>query len=253
MKTIKTYIVNLATSTARKEYMQELLGEYGFLEQEFVEAVDGRVFSQEERAQAFDDKTCYKRYGHDVKGGEVGCTLSHFKCYNKLAQSNEKFILIFEDDITIIRNLNNLDWSEVAEFMSVDEPRIMFLSGDYWYWDKKPFTRVFSAVGSYAYLINHAAAERILNKIQVPSNLADDWDVYKQLGVKLFAVHPYMVDANIADIPSEIEQEIFGNRKKNMALRYLLRTVYNGLIKRLLIHIGYFESKKRCNINTERQ
>lgn len=245
MNPIKTYIVNLATSIARKKYMQELLGEYSFLEQEFVEAVDGRLFSQEERAKVFDDKTCYKRYGHDVKGGEVGCTLSHLKCYNKLAQSNEKFALIFEDDITIMRNLNTLDWGKVAEFMSVDEPRIMFLSGDYWYWDKKPFTRVFSAVGSYAYLINHAAAEKIVNEILVPSNLADDWDVYKQLGVKLFAVHPYMVDANIADIPSEIEQEIFGNRKKNMALRYLLRTVYNGFIKRYLIFMNRFESKMR--------
>lgn len=245
MDSIKTYIVNLATSTARKEYMQELLGEYGFLEQEFVEAVDGRVFSQEERAQVFDDKTCYKRYGRYINGGEVGCTLSHFKCYNRLVQSNEKFALIFEDDVTIIRNLNTLNWSKVAEFMSVDEPRIMFLSGDYWYWDKKPFTRVFSAVGSYAYLINRAAAERIVNKISAPSNVADDWDVYKQLGVKLFAVHPYMVDANIADIPSEIQQDYWGNHKNKMSLKYLLRTLYVGAVKRYLGRKGHFESKIR--------
>lgn len=243
---IKTYIVNLVTSIARKKYMQELLGAYPFLKQEFVEAIDGRVFSQEERLKVFDDKTCYKRYGHDIKGGEVGCTLSHFKCYNKLAESKDKFVLILEDDITIMRDLNSLDWKAVTEFMSVDEPRIMFLSGDYWYLDKRPFTRVFSAVGSYAYFINKAAARRIVT-IKRPSNLADDWDVYKLLGVKLFAVHPYMIDANIADIPSEIEQEIFGNRKKNMAFKYLLRTIYNGLVKRYIIYKGHFESKIRKN------
>ena len=44
MNPIKTYIVNLATSTARKKYMQELLGGYGFFEQEFIDAVDGSVF-----------------------------------------------------------------------------------------------------------------------------------------------------------------------------------------------------------------
>ena len=201
---IKTYIVNLATSTARKEYMRDLLSEYGFLEQVFIEAVDGRVFSPEERERAFDDKACYRRYGRVINGGEVGCTLSHFKCYNRLAQSDERFVLILEDDVTIMRDLKELDWDKVTEFMSVDEPRIMFLSGDYWYWDKKPFTRVFSAVGSYAYFINKAAAQRIAI-IKKPSNVADDWDVYKQLGVKLFAVHPYMIDANIADIPSEIQ------------------------------------------------
>ena len=247
MNPIKTYVINIAKSTARKEYMQELLAKYDFLEQEFVAAVDGRVFSPEERSKAFDDKTCYKRYGHGVKGGEVGCTLSHFKCYNKLVQSNEKFALILEDDVTIIRDLSALDWGKVTEFMAVNEPRILFLSGDYWNWDKQPFARVFSAVGCYAYLINHAAAKRIVNKILIPSNLADDWDVYKQLGVKLFAVYPYMIDANIADIPSEIEQEIFGNRKENMSFKYLARTLYNGVIKRYLIHKGHFESKIRKN------
>lgn len=248
MDLIKTYIINLATSIARKKYMQELLGEYGFLEQVFVEAVDGRVFSQEERAKIFDEKVCYKRYGRHINGGEVGCTLSHFKCYNKLSQSNDKFVLILEDDVTIIRNLNILDWDKVIEFMSVDEPRIMFLSGDYWFWDRKLFTRVFSAVGSYAYFINYAAAERIVNKIRIPSNVADDWDVYKQFGVKLFAIHPYMIDANVADLPSEIQQDYWGNHKNKMSFRYMLRTLYNGIVKRYLIYSGRFESKIRNDI-----
>ena len=241
---INTYIVNLATSTARKEYMQELLNNYSYINPIFIEAVDGRVFSDEERKVSFDDKTCYKRYGRFINGGEVGCTLSHFKCYNKLAKSYNKFVLILEDDITIMRNLNELDWPGIMEFMSVDEPRIMFLSGDYWYWDKKPITRVFSAVGSYAYFINIAAAQRIV-KIKRPSNVADDWDVYKQMGVDLFAVYPYVIDANIADIPSEIQQDYWGNHKNKMSLRYILRTLYVGMIKRFLIRKGKFESKVR--------
>lgn len=246
MKPIRTYIVNLVTSTARKKYMQDLLSEYGFLEQEFIEAVDGRVFSPEERERVFDDKACYRRYGRVINGGEVGCTLSHFKCYNRLAQSDERFVLILEDDVTIMRNLKELDWDKVTEFMSVDEPRIMFLSGDYWYWDKKPFTRVFSAVGSYAYFINKAAAQRIAI-IKKTSNVADDWDVYKQLGVKLFAVHPYMIDANIADIPSEIQQDYWGNHKDKMSLRYVLRALYVGAVKRYLGKKGQFESKVRTD------
>lgn len=245
MSPIKTYIVNLATSTARKEYMQELLSTYDFLELEFVEAVDGRVFSPEERKTAFNDKDGHKRYGRCINGGEVGCTLSHFKCYKKLLQSNNRFVLILEDDVTIIRDLNSFDWEKVSEFMGVDEPRIMFLSGDYWFWDNKPFTRVFSAVGSYAYFINRAAAQIITRNITQPSNVADDWDVYKQLGVKLFAVHPYMIDANIANIPSDIQQDYWGNHKNEMSLKYVLRTLYVGAVKRYLGNKGQFESKVR--------
>lgn len=244
MYSINTYIVNLVTSTARKEYMLELLKTYSYINPTFIEAVDGRLFSTEEREKTFDDKTCYRRYGRLINGGEVGCTLSHFKCYKKLVSSNDKFVLILEDDVTIMRNLNELDWEMVAKFMSVDEPRIMFLSGDYWFWDKKPITRVFSAVGSYSYLINRSAAQRIV-QIKRPSNVADDWDVYKQLGVKLFAVYPYMIDANIADIPSEIQQDYWGNHKDKMSFKYIFRTLYVGLIKRYLGRKGHFESKVR--------
>lgn len=244
MNPIKTYVINLAKSIARKEYMQELLKTYQYINPFFIEAVDGRVFSPEEREAVFDDEISYKRYGRIINGGEVGCTLSHFKCYNKLAKSNDKFVLILEDDITIIRNLNELDWGRITEFMSVDEPRVMFLSGDYWYWDKKPITRVFCAVGSYAYFVNRAAAQ-IIVRINKPSNVADDWDVYKQLGVELFAVHPYMIDANITDIPSEIQQDYWGNHKDKMSLRYIFRAFYIGLIKRYLGHKGNFESKVR--------
>lgn len=245
MNKINAYIVNLATSTARKEYMQELLRAYSYINPVFIEAVDGRVFSVEERKKAFDDITCYKRYGRLINGGEVGCTLSHFKCYNKLAKSHDRYVLILEDDITIIRDFSELDWTGITEFLSVEEPRIMFLSGDYWYCDKKSFTRVFSAVGSYAYLINHAAARKIITCISRPSNVADDWDVYKQLGIKLYAVHPYAVDANIADIPSEIQQAYWGNHKDKMAIKYLLRNFYIGAVKKFLLYRGLFESKQR--------
>lgn len=244
MYSINAYIVNLATSTVRKEYMQELLKAYSYIKPIFIEALDGRVFSTEEREAAFDDKTCYRRYGRLINGGEVGCTLSHFKCYKKLVSSSDKFVLILEDDVTIMRNLNELDWEMITKFMSVDEPRIMFLSGDYWYWDKKNITRVFSAVGSYAYLINRSAAQRIV-QIKRPSNVADDWDVYKCLGVKLFAVYPYMVDANIANVPSEIQQEYWGNHKRRMSLKYVVRTLYVGMIKKYLVYKRHFESKVR--------
>lgn len=244
MYSINTYIINLASSIVRKAYMQDLLKRYPFIQPFFIEAVDGRVFSPEERDVVFDDVTCFKRYGRVINGGEVGCTLSHYKCYKRLTESDDKFVFILEDDVTIVRDLNELDWEKISDFMSVDEPRIVFLSGDYWYWDKRTLTRVFSAVGSYAYLINNAAAQIII-KVKKPSNVADDWDVYKRLGVKLFAVYPYMVDANIANVPSEIQQEYWGNHKRRMSLKYVLRAMYVGLIKHFLVRKGNFESKIR--------
>ena len=103
---VKTYIINLISSTERLKYMFKLLQSYSQFKIEVVEAVDGRIFSPDERFAKFDDDICFNRYGRHINGGEIGCTLSHFKCYEKLALSEDEYVLILEDDISIIRDLN---------------------------------------------------------------------------------------------------------------------------------------------------
>ena len=242
---IKTYIINLISSTERLKYMFKLLRPYCQLKIEVVEAVDGRVFSPYERAATFDDDICFNRYGRQINGGEIGCTLSHFKCYEKLVVSEDKYVLILEDDISIIRDLNLLKLNELEELMLKDEPMILFLSGDYWHFDKNKYTRVFNAVGSYAYFINKQAALQILTMIKKPSHVADDWDVYKRIGVNLYAVYPYMIDANIENFHSEIKQDYWGNHKQNMGLAYIIRAYYNSLVMKILTWLQLFESKRR--------
>lgn len=241
---IKTLIINLPTSKARKNYMQQLLSNYSFLNVEFVDAVDGRVMSRAEMARVFDQKLAEKRYGRLLNGGEVGCTLSHYLCYRKLLSSTNEYVLIFEDDITIVRDFVQLEWSNIQNVINTSIPRILLLSGDYWFWRKLPITKVFSAVGSYAYLINKAAALRIM-ECQQPGHVADDWEIYKRMGIELYAVHPYAVDANVAEMPSEIQQEYWGGKRSRMSWQFRAQSVYSAIIKRLLVLTKRFESKKR--------
>ena len=240
-----TYIVNLKTSVARKEYMTQLLSKYTDLDMHFIEAVDGRVLTEKQRDEAFDMKSCIRRFGKKLNPGEIGCTLSHYKCYREFLKTNEDFVLILEDDISLVGNINPIFSKEVHDFMSTEKPRILLLSGDYWYWNNKKITRVFSAVGSYAYLINRAAISLILQNTAKPFNVADDWDLFKTFGVKLYAIHPYIIDANIADIPSDINQAYWGNKKSLMSWKNILGSYYRGLVKRILGYIGHFESKIR--------
>ena len=81
---LKTYIINLEKSTVRKQYMQELLSPYQFLDVEFVKAIDGRLLSEEERALRFDYVRSKKVYGRTLNAGEVGCALSHRKVYERI-------------------------------------------------------------------------------------------------------------------------------------------------------------------------
>lgn len=226
--------------------MEKLLSAFPALEVQFIEAVDGRALSEEERQTAFDQTACIRRNGRKINPGEIGCTLSHRKCYQKLIDSKLPYVLILEDDISIIGDLNTAINDEVLNFMDNNQPRILFFSGDYWYWRKRRITHVCWAIGSYAYIINRAAAKKIL-EIEKPFNVADDWDLYKSRGIALHAIHPYVIDANISDLPSDIQQEHWGNIKRMMSWQNILRSYIMGSVKRCLYLAGHFESKIRSN------
>ena len=241
---IPAYVINLKSSYLRREYMEKLLSPYPSLDVNFIEAVDGRIMPKDSLSEVFDFDSCIKRNGRIINPGEIGCALSHRKCYHEMIHSNKDYALILEDDITVVGDMNTAINHNTINFMHSSEPRILFLSGDYWYWRKKPITDVFFAVGSYAYFINRAAAEIVL-EINKPYNVADDWDLYKSMGVKLYSVYPYVVDANIQNLPSDINQEHWGILRKEMSLGNVIRSYIVGIIKRFLFHFGHFESKIR--------
>lgn len=243
---LKTYVINLEKSTVRRQYMEKLLAPYSFLDVEFVKAIDGRLLPEEERRARFDFDGCRALYGRTVNAGEVGCALSHRKAYESLLQSGNPYALVLEDDITIIRDLQALDLDKIGRVLNDTTPKALMLSGDYWYYRKQPVTRLFSAVGAYAYLINRAAAGKILSIIP-PRCVADDWMFYKRNGIKLFAVHPYMVDANMnMDVlSSDVKQDNWSINRSRMSLKENLVSYYTGFIKKAFKAFHHFERKVR--------
>ena len=167
----------------------------------------------------------------------------------KLLNSSDSYALILEDDITILRDLSILE--SIKKHINAITPIILFLSGDYWFYCKKQITdtcslaTVYDAVGSYAYLINRAAAKLLLEKNATPSCLADSWYLTRRQGVKLKAVYPYVVDANIESFSSTIEQKYFGECRRKMPLKMRLNAYWNALVKKLILRFGGFVSKIR--------
>lgn len=243
---LKTYIINLEKSSVRKQYMQELLSKYSFLDIEFLKAIDGRLLSDEERRSRFDFAKSVKIYGKDINAGEVGCALSHRKAYSELLKSQAQYALVLEDDISIIRDLDSLDLSGVDKTLTSRKPRVLMLSGDYWFYRKKSIARLFTATGAYAYIINRAAAKKILD-IEPPCCLADDWTFYKRKGLKLYAVNPYLVDANMKMdlLSSDVMQDSWTIDRFRMSKKEVVVGYAVGLLKRLFKAFHHFESKVR--------
>ena len=246
MKEISTYIINLKPSFVRKQYMNNLLEQYPFLNIQYIEAIDGRLFSDEEINNEFDKQLCLKQYGRILSRGEIGCVLSHRKCYQTLLSTSNAYTLILEDDIHLMRSLDELQLVDLDKLLNVNTPIILLLSGDYWFYKRRKVVDVYDAIGAYAYFINRAAASAILS-ISKPYNVADDWALYKQYGVKLKAIHPYLIDANVNMdlLGSDVHQDTWGIDKKRMSKMNLFRTIKGGLLKRIFSTLGHFESKIR--------
>lgn len=226
--------------------MINLLEKYNFLEYEFIDAIDGRKASLDYLEEKFDYRESFKRYGRTLNKGEVGCTLSHRKSYEHLVCSNNNYALILEDDISIIRDLNIICDLNIDSLMNTPKATILFLSGDYWFWEKgNNIPSVYSAVGAYAYIINKAAANVILTKKAF--TVADDWDYIKTYNIRYFAIRPYLIDANLnMDILStDVKQDQWGVKKNNMGFYYLMRTLILQLTKQVLHYCHHFESKIR--------
>lgn len=193
---MKTFVINLERSSERKIYMHKLLNNFPFLDYEFVSAVDGRNMDIAERNEKFDLEKFRKRYGFDVRPGEIGCTLSHQKCYRKIVKERIPYVLILEDDANIPINISEI-LNSVENLVNVKKPRVVLLTGYYWFTQSHSLISgyeivdIYDAFSTQAYLINLAAAELLIeNK---PFITADDWRYLRKKGILLQAVHPHVV------------------------------------------------------------
>ena len=242
---LKTYIINLEKSAVRKQYMQDLLAQYSFLDVEFLNAIDGRLLSDEERSSRFDYARSKKVYGRTLNAGEVGCALSHRKAYEAILEGNEPYALVLEDDIAIQRDLNLLPLEKVDKIMRSSRPRALMLSGDFSFYRRRPVIKIYSAVGAYAYIINKAAAKRIMS-ISPPCCVADDWMFYKRKGLRLFAVYPYMIDANLNMelLSSDVKQDTWGIDRSQMSLKENVMRAVTSFPVRIFKRYNHYEYKK---------
>jgi len=106
---VKCYVINLDRSKDRLEHITRIFDEQGLVF-ERIAAVDGRLLSDIE----FNHLTSKRNWPHELTHNEVGCFLSHRECLRLIAESDELWGAIFEDDIILSPNihsfLQNPDW-----------------------------------------------------------------------------------------------------------------------------------------------
>ncbi|MBQ9205341.1 MAG: glycosyltransferase family 25 protein [Treponema sp.] len=241
---MKAYVINLAKDIERKEYMQNILKEQRIEDFAFIEAVYGKNLSAEEKFLRFDSDAFTRKYAKIPNDAQIGCTLSHRKCFEEFIKSGEKVCLIFEDDIYPKAPMFPVI-KEIQKFLATQSsPTIVLLSG--WFWYTKKISLETIALGSlysgflaHSYMMNARAAEVLLK--QKPYFVADDWHEFrKKFGLKIYGLIPHLIN-------QKWDGE-FESGTQSLSIKYekgyfpaKLKLKFKGGIQKILSLCGHFE------------
>lgn len=220
MNRIKTYVINLPKDQDRRESILRETSQYSTLDVEIVKAVYGKELTNQERENLFDSKKYSQYYGRSVLPGEIGCTLSHRKCYEYLLNAEKSFALILEDDAHFLSDSLKSDfWTAVEDIMNTDKPLVLLLQVNASYIGKEKFFckdyklfQVYRSTCTTGYLINKNAACLLLSEKR-PYWVADDWFRFRKLGIDIYCVYPSVI-LQWEILPSTIQEKKCFSRKK---------------------------------------
>ena len=182
-----------------------------------------------------------------IRSGEIGCTLSHQKCYRKIIENGLPYALILEDDL-----LDGADFDALTRLLEpllrTSEPRIILLSGDFWWLTSRPIdathrlARLFDGYMAHSYLINQAGARRIIS--DRPGYIADDWRYLIHKGLHIYGLLPHAVNQDRSGTFTSSINQSRPERLDTAWLRFwsrIRREPFKNLRKKLLRRIGHYE------------
>ena len=180
-----SFCINLKQHPEKWNRIQNNLLYYNFKNIERVEAVDGKLLSQDELKQV----SMFSKYVinnelrclHEQLSslGSIGCYLSHIKCWKEMIKRNIPNAFIFEDDALFIEdkfiNFNNC-------IINLSNTIDIFLFGysnnrDSLVWNNGLYAKYNLFFGTQGYYITNIGAQKLLKhafpiEIQVDSYIA---------------------------------------------------------------------------------
>ncbi|MBS3797649.1 glycosyltransferase family 25 protein [Pseudoalteromonas sp. BDTF-M6] len=198
---IPIYVINLEGSDNRLRRAAQQLTAHG-LSFERIDAVNGRQLSATQKRAFIDDKANRNKFYRPLSDGEIGCYLSHKKCWQALLESQSEYALVLEDDFSLVGDLKSGLAAVLNHPLPVDIVKLCNYQG-------RERANKFSTEldnthklvihdkplsGCCAYVISRFGAKQMLahaNKIYRPvdTDIQHTWET----GVHVGALHPYPI------------------------------------------------------------
>lgn len=244
---MKAFIINLEQAKERREYITSLCDKYT-IDYEIIKAVNGKKLSKKEYLNIVDYDKMLNFHKRELGLGELGCSLSHKKCYEKILQENIQHALILEDDayfdeklLKFLQYINNLP--KDLELLLLGHQRQVY--NDDGFRIESPYSRRFvkkianykirrliaRGNGTYGYFITKNGALKLLShleKIYLPIDaLTSNEDI-----LNTYALFPVLIHTNKMFMLESSTQDGKNFLKK--------RSKISKYIKKIHIFIKYF-------------
>lgn len=192
---MKTLIINLDRSVERMESMRRLAMDLG-LDYERVPAVDGAAVDAEIRCRQRETAV------FPPSDGELGCFLSHWLCWKKIAEGDDDVVLVLEDDVVLLSADRDVLIQAKSLASYVDLVRLEGHWAKVWV-DRQDVSLSNSyraarlrsgAIGSGAYLVSKSAAQKLLDlypSYRRPVDLALYADLHDKLDIRIVLPAPF--------------------------------------------------------------
>ncbi|MFM5062049.1 glycosyltransferase family 25 protein [Aeromonas veronii] len=240
---IGIYVVSLLDSSRRTDIINQFSKlDINF---EFVDAVNGRILPKDVM-DAINNKEVQSRYRRQIGPGEIGCTLSHQKIYQTIAESSVDYAVIFEDDIKLSENISAVIEYFKSKAVSLGDRNLYILGGqeglssqDMLVRSVKDQINVSNDVSfvklndsaryiyrTCSYVVSNDLAKELKCTYERAFYIADDWNYLSALGIfkKLYLTNVAYHPEDLAGSVIEQERQAKQSSWKRSKLRALLRT-----------------------------
>lgn len=222
---------------------------------ERLEAVDGKLLPDEVVGNL--TSSVHFSMGRELERGEIGCFLSHRKCWERLLDTNEKYALVLEDDLILSDRSPTFmlsdDWIPdtcdlIQLFISPNRKKYVcchkerdLVTGDQLWIPVSP-----TPVGTLAYIISRKAAKVALKESETFNLPVDEFLFVRSSVAEQFPCYRLNhTVVRLADIPSEINRS--KRRSKTTAFLEIQRfvdRVKRSVAKKLRLMTGEYVERE---------
>lgn len=240
-------------SKERWQYITSQLDKFN-LPYERIDGVDISTLSESELDKYYSYSENRRQYPKPLTKGEIGCHISHVKCWEEILKQNLDFGIVLEDDITLGDNFPQaiefikkyFDKWDFIRLQVETKTRKLYDQENFGEFSIYEFIRTSGCFWGYA--LNCKTARTLVDNL-LPFGITADSNmhVYYKFGVDVKTLIPPSVFAR-ANNDSDIEQSGMRKKQKNFypfARQVFSLGAYVGRLNQLIKRDGFIKSLKK--------